>query len=180
MKKLLIFFLLIFIPTLYSQSDSTGKGFSLGIGIGYLFPQVDDGPGGIRSGPAIKPSLNLKTSNNVSWYIEFSYSRLKHEPRFEGSIYYNDYLLSNAGLKIFPKAKEKIYIKTGLGLAYSSGNNHTNYGYSINLGIGNDFILNHRISLFAEGEISLHQLMPYLSWNSLYDLTLCAGIKYKL
>jgi hypothetical protein len=179
--KILIYFILTFFPlVIYSQSDSLEKGFSINLQIGYLFPQKDDGPGGIKSGLAIKPSIQLKTSKNLCLYTEFSYSRLKYESRYGNNPFYMDYMLLNIGLKIYPKSKEKIYVKSGLGFAYSPGEESSTKGYSVNIGIGNDFKINNKINLFVEGELSLHKLLIISYWYSLYDFILSTGIKYKL
>lgn len=154
----------------------------MGFGINYLTP-IDNH---VNSAVGIKPSVNLKTSKNITWFIDFNFSKHRHEEVVvENRVVNNfefDNLLVNFGPKIFPDKLSGFYIKPSFGLDYIwRKDSKTTSGNSLNFGIGKYFEIKNKLNFYVESEVLYHfKLLNLTGWYSTFDINLSSGIQIKL
>jgi hypothetical protein len=139
MKILIVVFLFVIPLTVFSQTDKL-KVYSLSFETSYLFIRNSN------KGISLKPSAQYKLGRDISMYSEFLYCFTK-----EDSHKYQ-YAVVDFGVKVNQTSEQIAYLKLGLGGIISRTINSGGAGgILIDLGIGREFDLSRKVTLFIEG-----------------------------
>lgn len=170
--KFIIIVVLLLSPVhLIGQSNKQGEYLSINFQAGYLIPQNSGGAPdrSLNGGIQIRPSAYKMISKNVTLLFEFIYSEHKYKTAPEKGLYIDRVV--NIGFRIYPRAKEKIYLKPTIG--YSLNGNYNSFP-NLNFGVGSDFGISKKIDLFGEAEIFFKLYNSYT-----ISFSFSGGIKYK-
>jgi len=171
-KKVIIIAVILLSPVLLvGQSNKQGEYLSINFQTGYLIPQNTGGAPeqALKGGYEIRPSVYKKMSQHVTVLFEFIYSEHKYKTAQNKGLYIDRVI--NIGFRIYPRAKEQIYLKPTIG--YSLNENYNSFP-NLNFGVGNDFGISKKIDLFAEAEIFFKLYSGYT-----VSFSFSGGIKYK-